>query len=37
MNVATQVLDLSNLYGGNLIDDTLTLRSFVKGELSNSS
>jgi len=31
LNVATQILDLSNLYGGNLIDDSLTLRSYVKG------
>ncbi|CAG2168133.1 unnamed protein product, partial [Oppiella nova] len=36
LNVATQVLDLSNLYGGNLIDDTLTLRSFVKGQMRGS-
>jgi hypothetical protein len=33
LNVATQVLDLSNLYGGNLIDDSLTLRSFKKGSI----
>jgi peroxidase len=36
LNVATQVLDLSNLYGGNLIDDSLTLRSFVKGLMRGS-
>ncbi|CAG2112112.1 unnamed protein product, partial [Medioppia subpectinata] len=36
LNVATQVMDLSNLYGGNLIDDTLTLRSFVKGLMRGS-
>lgn len=32
LNVATQVLDLSNMYGGNLIDDSLTLRSFQSGK-----
>ncbi|KAI2800768.1 hypothetical protein BLOT_012340 [Blomia tropicalis] len=36
LNVATQVLDLSNLYGGNLIDDSLTLRSFKFGMLRGS-
>lgn len=36
LNVATQVIDLSNLYGGNLIDDSLTLRSFKKGLMRGS-
>ncbi|KAH7644884.1 salivary peroxidase/catechol oxidase [Dermatophagoides farinae] len=36
LNVATQVLDLSNLYGGNLIDDSLTLRKFQMGLMRGS-
>jgi hypothetical protein len=31
MNVATPVLDLSNVYGGNLMNDSLLLRTFIGG------
>ncbi len=33
MNAATQVLDLSNVYGGNLLNNSEQLRSFVGGQM----
>lgn len=33
MNVATPVLDLSNVYGGNTLNHSQTLRSFIGGQL----
>jgi len=34
MNVATQVLDLSNIYGGNLLNNSESLRAFIGGQLA---
>lgn len=33
MNVATQIIDLSNVYGGNLLNNSEQLRSFIGGQM----
>ncbi|KPM05011.1 peroxinectin-like protein 3 [Sarcoptes scabiei] len=33
MNAATQVIDLSNVYGGNLINNSETLRTYIGGQM----